>query len=240
MQTASSRAGHSCAIDAAGALFCWGGADYGQSTPDAPDAYAARPAPIAGTWLAVSSHYYDTCALRADHTLWCWGDNLPAAGAPPPPADQPLLPPGQLGGDTDWGAIAVGVNFACGVRPGGVLACGGLGVVRSDFLSLGGTDWGDVVATAYHTCALKQSGALSCWGRNDLAQLGLGTVPKLGDPEVNTPTPVAAGTAWTSIAAGAGGTCGLQTDGSTWCWGQPVGAAFDPAVAPVTTPTRVP
>jgi alpha-tubulin suppressor-like RCC1 family protein len=233
--------GHSCAIDAAGALSCWGGGDYGQSGTNPPPAYTTRPSPIAGTWLAVSSHFYDTCAVRADRTLWCWGDNVAPADGNPPRMDQPLLPPAQVGADADWIAIAVGVNHACGVRRGGVLACGGLGVVRGDFAAAGSaTDWGDVVASAYHDCALEQGGALSCWGRNDTGQLGLGTIQTLNAPGVDAPASVAAGSTWTSIAALADGTCGLQGDGSTWCWGHVLGTPFDPAVAPVTKPSRVP
>jgi alpha-tubulin suppressor-like RCC1 family protein len=69
---------HTCGIKAAdSSLWCWGGNEFGQvgdGTLDARDV----PVPIgpAGArWLAVSASGKHTCALRDDHTMWCWGLN---------------------------------------------------------------------------------------------------------------------------------------------------------------------
>jgi len=66
-----------------------------------------------------------------------------------------------------------------------------------------------------HTCALDKEGNAYCWGNNANGQLGIGTV---GDT-VPTPTPVAGGLKFKSIAAGFVHTCGVTLEGDAYCWG---------------------
>ena len=78
-------------------------------------------------------------------------------------------------------------------------------------------DWVAVSAGLSHTCAIKTDGSLWCWGDNGKGQLGLGEGTSVNHP---VPTQVIdpAGS-WYKVAAGAGHTCGVQTAGSLWCWG---------------------
>ena len=54
---------HTCALDDAGVVTCWGNDEYGQST--VPDSL--------GTVVQVSAGYNHTCALDDAGTMTCWG-----------------------------------------------------------------------------------------------------------------------------------------------------------------------
>ena len=57
-------------------------------------------------------------------------------------------------------------------------------------------------------------GEALCWGRNDLGQLGDGSVT-----DGPVPTPVAGGLTFAWISAGVQHTCGVTTSGDVYCWG---------------------
>jgi alpha-tubulin suppressor-like RCC1 family protein len=73
-----------------------------------------------------------------------------------------------------------------------------------------------LAAGFYHTCGLTSGGAAYCWGWNSNGQLGDGTTT-----DRLTPTPVAGGLTFTSLAPGGGfgHTCGLTSGGAAYCWG---------------------
>jgi len=60
-----------CALDAAGALVCWGGHAADDDRPSDP------------TFIDVSSSGYHTCAVRSDGVILCWGDNYYGESDPP-------------------------------------------------------------------------------------------------------------------------------------------------------------
>ncbi len=77
-----------------------------------------------------------------------------------------------------------------------------------------------VASAGDHGCAVRGDGALFCWGDNGVGQLGLG----MGQPGTRAPVQVGAAP-WTQVAVasrfgtGGGYSCGIQKDGSLWCWG---------------------
>jgi alpha-tubulin suppressor-like RCC1 family protein len=73
-------------------------------------------------------------------------------------------------------------------------------------------------AGSAHMCAIKL-GRVYCWGSNIMAALGQGNC--CGAPS-NIPVAVSLGGVEnaTAVAAGAGHTCALRTDGSAVCWGR--------------------
>ena len=92
--------------------------------------------------------------------------------------------------------------------------------------------WASITALTDHACALARDGTAHCWGRNDEGELGDGTTTSR-----STPTPVAgiaAGAAaprFRSLSAGDIHTCGIGTDGVTYCWGY----RYGPRPVPVAT-----
>jgi alpha-tubulin suppressor-like RCC1 family protein len=63
-------------------------------------------------------------------------------------------------------------------------------------------------------CGLTNTGAAFCWGENDAGQLGDGTTTRR-----TTPTGVAGGIAFKSIAVGNTHVCGVAVSGTAYCWG---------------------
>ncbi len=73
---------HTCAIDTAGAVACWGAGT--QDNDCDPDFTACGQAlPPAGTFARLASGYTHTCAMRADRTVQCWGSDTGGRSTPP-------------------------------------------------------------------------------------------------------------------------------------------------------------
>lgn len=56
---------HTCAIDASGALTCWGSTTFG-----------VADFPAGETWTAVASGWRHVCGLTAGGEVKCWGSDL--------------------------------------------------------------------------------------------------------------------------------------------------------------------
>jgi alpha-tubulin suppressor-like RCC1 family protein len=244
--TSVSASDHTCAITTAGALYCWGSNATGESGTGTASATptTAPGSPITGQWLAVAASTANngagasmTCAIRGDHTLWCWGiydyPNMTEHDAPT-----------QVGTDSDWATIATTGYETCGVKLGGELFCWGLylgdGTQNTSPTPVRvGTDsdWKSV-STAAELCAIKTTGTLWCWGNEFGSTLGNGYVrydaATQQAPTVLTPTQIGSDSDWTQASAG-GDTCAVKTDGSLWCWG----SAAAPIPQFVSTPSPI-
>jgi alpha-tubulin suppressor-like RCC1 family protein len=215
-----------CAIDAAGALWCWGTDSEGQlgdgKTTDDP---TPKKVPASGTWKQVAVGNSDVCGLQSDGGLWCWGSAQIGIAGIAPDAGTLITAPVRVGTDT-WTQVVLGWDdFACARKTSGALACWG----RNSDGTLGNgtagasvpsptvvgtdTDWTQVTAGAYHVCGLKSGGSVWCWGGNDAGQLGDGTTTSRLVPMK------VADSGYAAIDARAAGTCGTKTDGSIACWG---------------------
>lgn len=135
--------------------------------------------------------------------------------------------------------VHTGGTSTCALGPDGRLWCWGTNAMgelglgdtmeRTTPEALDGNDWAPLCRSAAptthcaqialgltHACVIRGAGALYCWGSNALGELGLGMA---GDP-VLVPTRVEGTTAWIALGAGLAHTCGIQSDGSLWCWGR--------------------
>ncbi len=93
-----------------------------------------------------------------------------------------------------------------------------------------------VSAGGFHTCGVTTDGDAYCWGWNGWGQLGNNTA-SVGPG--TTPDPVAGGLTFTSVSAGGFHTCGVTTDGTTYCWGRNEDGQLGNPAAGHTTPAAV-
>jgi alpha-tubulin suppressor-like RCC1 family protein len=158
-----------------------------------------------------------SCAIYADHTLWCWGSNASFLLS----ESTQYYSPSQVGTKT-WAALSVGYSGLCAVGTDGTLWC--YDVVANDiatstfsFQKLGtDTNWASVSVGEALACGLKTDGSAWCWGADGVGQLGNGVA---GSEQSGSPVGVPGMAQWTVISAGNGVACGIQSDRSLWCWG---------------------
>ena len=214
---------HTCVVDDAGALTCWG---YNQ------DGQLNVPTDL-GPVEDVAVGTFHTCALRITADISCWGWNG-------------LMQTDVPRAVSDARAVAAGYATSCALRSTGVARCWGAALNRSD---AGYKPWrgngstiSQVSLGGVHGCALMDDASVICWGGNSNGE---------SDVPVDLPSAVAvsAGDAnscavltdgevrcWGSnvygqsrvpsnlgsaVAVSAGGrhTCALLDDATVRCWG---------------------
>lgn len=226
---------HSCALSGQ-TLWCWGKNDKGQ-VGDGTVEDRDQPVPVSASTglslaLSVTAGSKHTCAIAVGGAAWCWGDK--GGGRLGDGINTERHEPAAV--DVSTGLITVtvisaGEKHTCAVAGNSAAWCwGGKGDGRIGdgndtdqhspievSTSTGLFVVSTITAGLAHSCAVDSVGAAWCWGLGGDGQLGDGGA-------VNQVVPVAVNitTGFTSalgITAGAGHTCGLKIDGSTWCWG---------------------
>jgi len=228
---------YSCGLATDERVYCWGGNSSGELGIGAADGSShATPLPVAGdlqfaTLAALgNNNSSSTCGVTTDGDMYCWGLNDRGqlgtglvGGIEPSPR---LV----TGGHTFAGPAALGRSVTCGLTTAGEVLCWGLndygqlgrgytsafyspepspGLVQSDLA------FEDVAVGATHACAIDDSGNAWCWGRNDDAELGIGSVGGV----FSTPQSVTGGHVFERLNGGWGFTCGIDSVGTGLCWG---------------------
>jgi len=200
----------------------------------------AQQASAANTWIQVDTGFNHTCAVRADHTLWCWGtndDGQLGLGT----RDEGQLSPAQVGTDSDWASVSAGFYATCALKVDGTRWCmgwnghGQLGVGSFEDKStpthpvwesftFRSVSVGDAFACGIHT-----DGRRVCWGSNYQFRIGMGTGPSAtASPDPNAspmgdqPYPVGSPSdpsQWSSLSSAFSHSCGLADGGTRQCWG---------------------
>lgn len=219
---------HTCAVNDAGALFCWGLNTSGRLGDGST---TTRTAPVQIFASGVDSIHAGgefTCALRSGER-WCWGSNTSAALGNGTTTSGSNATPTRYDVYTDWQRLSLGRTHGCGIRGEGELWCwgyngmgqGGNGTTPSSNHTptrIGSrSDWVHISAGYNFNCGITADDALWCWGLGSNGQHGHGSTSN-----VTAPTRVmgASGSTWQSVDTGTGAfACGVQTDGTMWCWG---------------------
>jgi alpha-tubulin suppressor-like RCC1 family protein len=221
---------HACGLKRDGRIFCWGrGRDYLGAETSWMQWTPAQEVTQRADWSAVSTSAVRSCAITAEHALYCWGGELGGLAGDLQPWSEiaPLAPTEELTSSRDWAQVSTGGGHTCAIKLDGTLFCWGLnddgqlgdGTVTSTLepvqeMTLA-TDWASVSSGLHYTCATKVDGRLFCWGVNEVGQLGRGnTEPSLVPVQEQT-----GATNWAQIAAGMQHTCATRMDGSLYCWG---------------------
>ena len=128
---------HTCALDAAGAAWCWGQNDLGElGTGTASQGGIIEPQEVTGGHLfaSLTTTMTFTCGLTAGGDAYCWGKNdfgqLGSSGAITCFTSwltaEPCMPtPTAVSGGLDFDVIDAGTYFACGYPTSGIPHCWG-------------------------------------------------------------------------------------------------------------------
>jgi len=219
---------HSCALNAVGAVACWGVNTYGQLGDGST---VSRSAPVAVAGLgsgvtAIAAGGFHTCAARVDGTVICWGYN--AFGELGDGTTQNRSTPVDVLGLTHpVVALSGGVEHTCAIDNAGAALCWGhnsLGQLgdgtntdRATPVAVSGlsADVAAISAGQLHSCAVTAAGAALCWGSNLSGELGDDTTTSR-----NVPAGVQSlANGVSRIAAGAFHSCALTAVGAVRCWG---------------------
>jgi alpha-tubulin suppressor-like RCC1 family protein len=118
---------HACALDATGALFCWGVSDAGQTgdTATLPEIWAAHVVPDIPKGRRVAAGVSHTCVVTETSEVWCLGSNSNGELGP----TLPVLPTGgeptpQRVPNLEATEISAGDGFTCALSCGSVRCWG--------------------------------------------------------------------------------------------------------------------
>ena len=224
--------GHTLALQADGTLWAWGSNQFGQIAQGTVNLSPnATPAQVGADsdWIAISAGGLHSVALKADGSLWAWGDNQFGQLGQGATDLNPHNTPSQVGNDNDWAFVSAGDLHSLAVKRNG--SVWGWGDNTSGQLGNGTTadraipfpisspaEFTDVVRVAAgptHSLAISAQGKIFGWGDNGTGQLGNGT-----NTGSLSPIPVDADVAsWIGVRGGGGFTIARQSDGSLWTWG---------------------
>jgi alpha-tubulin suppressor-like RCC1 family protein len=170
---------HACAVVAGGSVVCWGGDLMGQLGDAGSQSFILPPvsvAGLAGPATAVAAGQYHSCALLADGTVACWGNNN--EGELGNGTMMAVVGPVAVTGLDSVVAITATTANTCALRGDGTVWCWGIGAPQTSAvpLQVHGVDNAIAVSAGeFFTCALRSDATVSCWGTNDYGQLGNGT-----------------------------------------------------------------
>jgi len=178
----------------------------------------------ASNWVKVAPSKYFTLALKADGTIWAWGQNDYYQCGNSPATAQELVPL-QVGTATDWVEIAAGTSrtafaikadgtiWGWGKNPSSIIIYGS-STQNVAFPTQVGTDndWVTMSVGGQHILAQKTDGTLWSWGSGP--SMGVGGTPAV----TNTPQQISTDT-WKTFSAGGSTSVGIKTNGTLWAWG---------------------
>ena len=235
---------HTCAIDAAGAAWCWGNNDSGQIGGPLED--PEDPVIVAGglAFAQVSAGASHTCGVTTGDEAYCWGLN--DRGQLGDTTTTNRVNPALVFGGLAFAQVSAGASHTCGVTTGSEAYCWGLndrgqlgdGTLTDRLEPVpvgGGHAFAQVTAGEAHSCGVTTTGAALCWGANDQGQLGDGTTA-----DRSQPVAVSGGLGFSAVAAGDAHTCGVVPGETVYCWGSnSLGQLGDASAVDRHAPTRV-
>jgi hypothetical protein len=213
-QLSHDRTRNVCALTAEGESWCWSIFDLQPVRVPGGQRFAML---TTGSTMLVPGEGYErqgACGVTFSGEVYCWG----WADVQGPTLR--IVAPIKISGAPEFVSLTIG-GTDCGVTRDGAVYCheglaSGWRLVpfAPAFVSAAqGHSEVDLIGPA-HVCALTAPGIAHCWGGNSLGQLGTGDLKAR-----STPTPVAGGHVFSTLAVGGENSCGVTVTGDAYCWG---------------------
>jgi len=215
-------------------VWGWGFNDYGQigdGTTNNSNIPKNTLISESFTFDFISTGGGTSCGEDTTGKAWCWGNNT--GGQLGDGTSVPKYYPVEVLNNHTFKpeSVIAGTNHSCGIDTTGKAWCWG----SNTFGQLGdGTNIPSNIPVQVsnvtnftsistmgtnHTCAIDAFNKAWCWGNNAHGELGDGSYVTS-----NIPVSVSGGPAgFSSIGAGNEHTCGVDTTGKAWCWGNNAG-----------------
>lgn len=244
-QTTDQAFGHTCVLNLAHEVLCWGSNSYGQVTGTAgpPGSYLQTPQQVViplrsreEQIIGISAGIQHTCAWSNCDRVYCWGDTQNdrlgrtlSSHVPSQVQNLELVPIARvvaggestcaIEGDGDGGRV-----LCWGSNQTGQLGFGDVGTNVRVPAAVEGADRGAIntvseIGISSHACARLHNHSVYCWGNPQHTLLGLGLDGGARARVVEPPTLNAVMGA-TEIAVGLNHSCAITQSGSqVVCWG---------------------
>ncbi len=222
---------HSLGVKSDGTLWAWGDNSQGQLGINSTTNKTSPVQVISGsnTWKKVFAGAYSSFGIKADGSLWAWGNN--DYGKLGDGTIQKRLTPVAVTTVTSykWVEVATGFYSSYAINSNGELwswgfnAKGELGIgnttSKSNPVKVGSsTDkWLKVAAGQKFALAIKNNNSLWAWGLNANGQLGDGTTVDRKSPKNIAPTWAYN---WISVSAGEGSSYAINSWNKLYAWGK--------------------
>jgi alpha-tubulin suppressor-like RCC1 family protein len=241
--------GTTCGMQTNGTAWCWGTNVYGAVGDGNPaEAAVYTPYQLPDNWISITAGGYTTCGVKVDRSGWCWGFNGQGQVGNGDTTGANVYTPHPLPGT--WTMLRTTDSATCGVQTNGTGWCWGepYQVGNGDLTSyvyypyqLPGS-WTTITPGTVDavTCGVQTDDTGWCWGDNSYGEVGNGDTSGPGPY-----TPYQLPGSWVTITPERNSwtACGLQTDGTGWCWGNNANGAVgngDSTGANVFSPSQLP
>ncbi len=186
--------------------------------------------PLYLSFKVVSAGSFHSCGITYLGETFCWGDNSSGQIGYGSIASSFITTPKLIFGSFSFIQISAGGEHTCALDSDGNAYCWGanlngqLGTGNNDNTSspqlvTGGYKFSTISSGGHHTCGITLStNQVYCWGYNMYGQLGNGNSGSSAD--LNLPTLLSSSLTFSSVAAGNGHTCAIESTGKIiYCWG---------------------
>ena len=215
--------GHGVIVASDGSLWVWGQQDLGW--PALGMGYVEHQPFLKRLgkdrdWVDVAADTAHTLALKADGTIWAWGENHSWELGDGTKTMRSTMVPSVPG--HDWKQVAAGLHGLALKKDGTLWAWGnnwagslGTGTTNNSAVPVqvgSSTNWVKVWAQGIQSAGLQSDGSLWWWGYQ---LLQFNNTPHF----ILEPTRLSADTNWVDVAMGFFKGFAIKSDGTLWAWG---------------------